>query len=150
MIWCHRLWRTSLPTTHIPIHIWHLFLDTWYLWTRYLWVSVYQISMCICRPDTYGCLSTRYQWISGDQIAMSICFSFRQKGKQLLNCWSLFMSFVFSESLLMIHNLLRPLGKPVSKLLIAIPVLVIFLKSHFAIHNFFRPLGKPVSIFLIA
>ena len=36
-------------------------------------VSMDQVSMCICRPDIYGCLSTRYLWMSGDQISMSIC-----------------------------------------------------------------------------
>ena len=80
LIWHHHhvdlswLWRTSLPTTHIPIHIWHGYL-----------VSMDQVSMCICRPDIYGCLSTRYLWISGDQISMSICDFFCQKGKQLVN-----------------------------------------------------------------
>ena len=65
LIWHHhRLWRTSLPTTHIPIHIWHLSLDTWYLWTRYPCVSVDQIFMGVCRPDIYGYLVTRYLWVS--------------------------------------------------------------------------------------
>ena len=52
------------------------------------------LDMSICRPDIYGYLSTRYLWISGDQISMSICdISFCQKGKQLLFCWSLLLSF---------------------------------------------------------
>ena len=73
-------------------------------------VSMDQVSMCICRPDIYGCLSTRYLWMSGDQISMSICDFF-----------------------------LLPEGKAVSKLLIAIPVLSFFLKSLFTIHGVLRP-----------
>ena len=79
LIWHHRLWRTSLPTTHIPIHIWHLFLDTWYLWTRYPCVSVDQIFMGICRPDIYGYLVTRYLWVS------VILFFLLPEGKAVAN-----------------------------------------------------------------
>ena len=51
------------------------------------------LDVSICRPDIYGYLSTRYLWISGDQISICICdFFFCQKGKQLLICWSLFLS----------------------------------------------------------
>ncbi len=79
LIWHHhRLWRTSLPTTHIPIHIWHLFLDTWYLWTRYPCVSVDQIFMGVCRPDIYGYLVTRYLWVS-------VIFFFSPEGKAVGN-----------------------------------------------------------------
>ena len=74
LIWHHhhRLWRTSLPTTHIPIHIWHLLLDTWYPC-----VSVDQIFMGFCRPDIY------------EYFSFFCC----QKGKQLVHLWSLFLSF---------------------------------------------------------
>ena len=44
-------------------------------------VSMDQVSMCICRPDIYGCLSTRYLWICGDQISMSICDFSLPEGK---------------------------------------------------------------------
>ena len=152
LICCHRFWRTSLPTTHISIHIWHLFLGTWYLWTRYLWVSVDQISMCICRPDIYGCLSTRYLWISGDQISMSICeILFLPEGKAVGNCLIVIPVLLnFPKSLLTTQIVFRPLGKAVGKLLIAIPVLSILSKSLFTIHKIVRPLGKAVANLLIA
>ena len=115
-------------------------------------VSMDQVSMCICRPDIYGCLSTRYLWMSGDQISMSICDFFllpegKAVGKFLI---AILVLSIFLKSLLTIHNLFRSLGKPVSIFLIAILVLLIFLKSLLTIHNLFRPLGKPVSKFLIA
>ena len=57
------------------------------------------LDMSICRPDIYGYLSTTYLWIFGDQISMSICgFCFCQKGKQLLICWSLFLSFKICQN----------------------------------------------------
>ena len=58
--------------------------------------------------------------------------------------------FRFVEVTLAIHNLFWPLGKAVAKLLIAIPVLLIFLKSLFTIHNLFLPFGKAVGNLLIA
>mgnify|MGYP006129779497 CR=1 FL=1 len=107
-------------------------------------VSMDQVSMCICRPDIYGCLSTRYLWVS-------VIFFFLPEGKAVSKFLiAIPVLVIFLKSLFAIHNLFRPLGKPVSKFLIAIPVLVNFLKSLFAIHNLFRALGKPVSKFLIA
>ena len=90
LIWHHhRLWRTSLPTTHIPIHIWHLFLDTWYLWTRYPCVSVDQIFMGVCRPDIYGCLVTRYPWVS-----VIFFFVRRESSQQIFDRYSCPFKFV--------------------------------------------------------
>ena len=114
-------------------------------------VSMDQVSMCICRPDIYGCLSTRYLGISGDQISMSICDFFLPEGKTV----AIFLIaapvlYFFPESLLTIHNLFRPLGKAVANFLIAIPVLLFLSESLLTIHNLFRPLGKAVAIFLIA
>ena len=125
LIWHHhRLWRTSLPTTHIPIHIWHLFLDTWYLWTRYPCVSVDQIFMGVCRPDIYGYVVTRYPWVS-------VIF-FLPEGKTVGNFLIAILVLVnLLKSLLTIHNPFWPLGKPVSNFLIAIPVLVIFVDVTF-------------------
>ena len=105
-----------------------------YLSTRYLWVSVDQISMDIWWPDIYEYL----------------CF-FLSEGKAVGKFLiAILVLLNFLKSLLTIHNPFWPLGKPVSKFLIAIPVLVNFLKSLFAIYNLFLPLGKPVSKFLIA
>ena len=67
LIWHHRLWRTSLPTTHIPIHIWHLFLDT-----RYPCVSVDdQLFMGVCRPDIH-----EYLWSFFSARRDSSCYLF--------------------------------------------------------------------------
>ena len=73
----------SIPTTHSSIHMcpdmyvkdiyaWtlmsrHMFLGTWYLWTRCPWVSVDQVSMDqvsmgIYGPGICGYLWTRYLW----------------------------------------------------------------------------------------
>ena len=59
----------------------------------------YIFDICFWIPGIHVYLSTRYLWVSVDQISMSICDFF------------------------------LPEGKAVSKFLIAIPVLVIFLKS---------------------
>ena len=86
-----------LVTDSCPFYIPHILRPIYPDSSGYL-LSMDQVSMCICRPDIYGYLSTRYLWISGDQISMSICDFFCQKGKQLLNCWSLFLSLYFFRS----------------------------------------------------
>ena len=74
LIWHHHHVDLSSVVTNIssydPYTYTYLTFVSGYL------VSMDQVSMCICRPDIYGCLSTRYLWISGDQISMSICDSF--------------------------------------------------------------------------
>ena len=120
---------SSIATaTYLP----HVYMDTWYLWTRYPCVSVDQIFMGVCRPDIYGCLVTRYLWVS-------VIFLLPEGKAVGIFLIAVPVLLIFLKSLLTIHNLFRPLGKPVSKFLIAIPVLVIFLKSLFTIHGVLRP-----------
>ena len=117
-------------------------MHTWSIDTRYPCVSVDQIFMGVCRPDIYGCLVTRYPWVS----VIFFLPEGKAVGKFLI---AILVLVIFLKSLFAIHNLFRPLGKPVSKCLIVIPVLLFFW-SHFWRSIFFLPLGKPVSKFLIA
>ena len=73
-------------------------------------------------------LSTRYLWVSVDQISMSICdLLFLPEGKavgKLLIAIPVLLNLL--KSFLTIHNLFLPLGKAVAIFLIAIHVLSIF------------------------
>ena len=92
----------SYPKTHI---------------SRFFWLPA------IYGPGIHGYLSTRYLWVSVDQISMGIFFL--PEGKTVADCLIVIPVLLnFPESLLTIHNLFRPEGKAVADLLIAIPVLL--------------------------
>ena len=50
---CVFLLKFSFMCLLEKVSLGQIFLVTWYLWTRYPWVSVDQISMGICGPDIY-------------------------------------------------------------------------------------------------
>ena len=80
---CHVVWFDIIGCDE------HLFLRPIY---------PYIFDICFWIPGIHVYLSTRYLWVSVDQISMSICDFVCQKGKQLLNCWSLFLSFMFFQN----------------------------------------------------
>ena len=113
----------SYPKTHMYIHICS---------SRFFWLPG------IFGPGIHGYLSTRYLWVSVDQISMGILFL--QDAKAVAKWLIAIPVFIlFFQNHFWRFIIFLPEGKVVAKLLLVIPVLLFCPESLFTIHGVLRP-----------